>query len=70
FFRLGGHSLLAAQVIARVRRAFDINLPLRSVFESPTVVSLSEEIERRILEAMGDASAEEQSETAVRLTRS
>lgn len=49
FFRLGGHSLLAAQVIARVRSAFGVDLSLRTVFESPTVAALSQEIEEKIL---------------------
>ena len=44
FFDLGGHSLLATQVISRLKTSFKTNLPLRSLFESPTVAELAVEI--------------------------
>ena len=46
FFDLGGHSLLGTQVISRVRKTFDLELPLRVVFEGPTVAEMAERIEQ------------------------
>jgi amino acid adenylation domain-containing protein/thioester reductase-like protein/non-ribosomal peptide synthase protein (TIGR01720 family) len=45
FFELGGHSLLAIQVLSRVREIFAVELPMRSVFDRPTVAAQAELIQ-------------------------
>ena len=45
FFELGGHSLIATQLISRVREAFDVDVQLSALFESPTVAGLAAKID-------------------------
>jgi amino acid adenylation domain-containing protein len=61
FFTLGGHSLLGAQLIARIGDLFGVQMPLRDLFDNPTVAAMTLKVERLLiaeLDAMSDEEAE------------
>lgn len=60
FFQMGGHSLLGAQMIARIRDSFGVELSLRTLFDHPTLGEMSSEIERLILEKLASAQVDAQ----------
>jgi amino acid adenylation domain-containing protein len=62
FFHLGGHSLLGTQVISRVRKAYHVDLPLRSIFTMPTIAEFSEAVEDAVIEKLETLSEEEAEE--------
>jgi amino acid adenylation domain-containing protein len=49
FFQIGGNSTLALRLIARIRDEFELDLPVRLVFERPTVARLAAAVQARIL---------------------
>ncbi|HEY9404145.1 MAG TPA: amino acid adenylation domain-containing protein [Pyrinomonadaceae bacterium] len=53
FFQLGAHSLMATQITSRIRSIFRVELPLQSLFESPTIAGLAQNIEAAMKANLG-----------------
>ena len=53
FFEIGGHSLSATQVMSRVRESFRVELPLRAIFETPTIAGLANQIQLALQTSRG-----------------
>lgn len=53
FFEIGGHSLLAAQMLSRVRETFDVDVPLKSLFDEPTVAALARHVQEALRAGAG-----------------
>jgi amino acid adenylation domain-containing protein len=64
FFALGGHSLLATQLLAHIHNTFQVRLPLRSLFEAPTVAAFAP-----LLEQPNQRQAPEEQQVAIPLAR-
>ncbi len=61
FFLLGGHSLLGTQIIAQIVDGFGVSLPLRTLFDAPTVRKLSAVVEGQLLAGAATLSDEKAS---------
>jgi acyl transferase domain-containing protein len=59
FFALGGHSLLATQIIARLKDMFALELPLKVIFEAPTIAKMALLVEEAILAEIESLSEDE-----------
>jgi amino acid adenylation domain-containing protein len=68
FFMIGGHSLLLAQLIVRIGDRFGVDMPLRSVFDNPTIADLASEIERLLVTEIDDMSDDEAERLAANAT--
>ena len=59
FFELGGHSLIATRLASQIRKEFDVEIPLRSIFENPTIQGLALQIAEKRAASMASEDVEE-----------
>lgn len=59
FFHLGGHSLLATQVVSRISQRYLMPVPLRTLFERPTIAQLASQVEAMLYTKLAELSDEE-----------
>jgi amino acid adenylation domain-containing protein len=59
FFELGGHSLMAMQLVSKVRESFQIEFPLRALFDAPSIEQLGEIVEQMLIEKLENLTEEE-----------
>lgn len=59
FFSAGGHSILAMRVVSRIRSAFEIDLPLETIFRAPTIAELAVQVLEKQAETLDSVEAEE-----------
>jgi acyl carrier protein len=59
FFDLGGHSLMVTKVLARLHEAVQVDLPMRTLFESPTIAALALVVEEALVDEIKELSEEE-----------
>jgi acyl carrier protein len=62
FFEMGGHSLLATGVLSRIRSKFGVSVPLRTIFETPTIRELATHLETLLWVVAGKSAASDASE--------
>ncbi len=68
FFALGGHSLLIMQLVSRIRETFEVTVPLRALFDAPTVVDMSKLVAQHLIAEADPQSIDEMLDELQNLT--